>query len=147
MRRCKRRNLVHMASAAPASPASALRVGILGLGTVGGGALTILRRNESTILGRVGRKIRVTLAAVRDVAKAEKAFGLPPDADGSAPPFRVVSDPLYVATHPDVDVVVEAIGGSDKTGPAFTSVMAAIKSGKHVVTANKALLAVHGEEM
>ncbi len=138
---------------------SPLRIGILGLGTVGGGALTILRRNEASIEGRVGRKIVVTLAAVRDVAKAEKAFGLgaPGTASGastassassgSPSSFRVVADPLFVATHPEIDVVVEAIGGCDKEGPAYKSVMAAIKAGKHVVTANKALLAVHGEEM
>jgi homoserine dehydrogenase len=131
-----------------ASDTAPLRVGICGLGTVGGGTLTILRRNAESIAARVGRRIVVTAAAVRDVRKAEQAFGMhtsPTEADPE--PFRIVADPLAVATDADVDVVVEAIGGCDREGPAFQTVMAAIKARKHVVTANKALLAVHGEEM
>lgn len=118
-------------SAAP----HALRVGMIGIGTVGSGTFRVLARNQAEIAGRAGRPIEVVMVAARNLARAAAAVG------GDVP---LTDDPLRVATHPDVDVVVEVAGG---TGPAREWVLAAIAHGKHVVTANKALLAVHGAEI
>ena len=118
-------------SAAP----HALRVGMIGIGTVGSGTFRVLARNQAEIAGRAGRPIEVVMVAARNLARAAAVVG------GSVP---LTDDPLRVATHPDVDVVVEVAGG---TGPARDWVLAAIAHGKHVVTANKALLAVHGAEI
>lgn len=112
-----------------------MNVGLLGLGTVGGGTLTVLRRNQEEITRRAGREIRVTLAAVRDIDKAQKFAG-----DG----LKITNNPLDVVDNPDIDIVVELIGGTD---PAKDLVMMAIENGKHVVTANKALIAKHGNEI
>lgn len=112
-----------------------MNVGLLGLGTVGGGTLTVLRRNQEEITRRAGREIRVKLAAVRDIDKAQKFAG-----DG----LKITNNPLEVVDNPDIDIVVELIGG---TGLAKDLVMMAIENGKHVVTANKALIAKHGNEI
>ena len=111
-----------------------IKVGLLGLGTVGGGTLTVLRRNATEITRRAGREIVVVKAAVRDLDKARAlANGLPLTLD----PFEVVDDP-------EIDIVVELIGG---LSPAKELVMQAIANGKHVVTANKHLVAKHGNEI
>ncbi|WCM90989.1 homoserine dehydrogenase [Acidovorax sp. NCPPB 3576] len=110
---------------------------MIGIGTVGSGTWRVLRRNQAAIAGRAGRGIEIVAVAARNVARAAAVL------DG-AEGVELTDDPLRVATHPGVDVVVEAAGG---TGPAREWVLAAIAHGKHVVTANKALLAVHGNEI
>ncbi len=112
-----------------------INVGLLGLGTVGGGTLTVLRRNAGEITRRAGREIKVTMAAVRDLEKARKLAG---------PELEITTDPMAVVNNPDIDIVVELIGG---TSLAKELVLKAIANGKHVVTANKALLALHGNEI
>ena len=112
-----------------------INVGLLGLGTVGGGTLTVLRRNRQEITRRAGREIVVTMAAVRDVAKARKFAGTE---------LAISADPFDVVNNPDIDIVVELMGGIE---PAKELVLKAIANGKHVVTANKALLAKHGNEI
>jgi homoserine dehydrogenase len=114
---------------------TALKVGLLGIGTVGSGVFTVLTRNQAEIVRRTGRGIEITMVADLDVAKATELVG------SSA---KVVNDAHAVITSSNVDVVIELIGGY---GIAKTLVLAAIAAGKHVVTANKALLAVHGDEI
>ncbi|MGD9788982.1 MAG: homoserine dehydrogenase [Sulfuricellaceae bacterium] len=104
------------------------------MGTVGGGTLTVLRRNAEEITRRAGREIRVTMAAVRNLDKAKAIAG----------DLTLTTDANDVVNHPDIDIVVELIGGYS---PAKELVLKAIANGKHVVTANKALLAVHGTEI
>jgi len=111
-----------------------IHVGLLGLGTVGGGTLTVLRRNAEEITRRAGREIRVLRAAVRNLDKAKTLGG---DLPLTTNPFDVVDDP-------DIDIVVELIGGLE---PARELVMQAISHGKHVVTANKHLVAKRGNEI
>jgi homoserine dehydrogenase len=113
-----------------------LSVGLAGLGTVGGGVLDMLRRNADIISARAGRPIAVTSVSARD---RNRDRGM----DLSA--LHWFDDPVALATDPSVDVVVEVMGGSD--GPARRLVEAALAAGKPVVTANKALLAVHGAEL
>ena len=113
----------------------ALRVGLLGIGTVGAGTFEVLARNQSEITRRLGREIRITKVADLNVARAQEIV------KGRA---EVVSDAKLVIEDPNIDVVIELIGGY---GIAKTMVLAAIANGKHVVTANKALLAVHGNEI
>jgi len=112
-----------------------IQVGLLGLGTVGGGTLTVLRRNEAEITRRGGRAIHATMAAVRDLNKAKQYAGSD---------IAIGTDPMAVVNNPDIDIVVELIGGTDL---AKKLVLQAIANGKHVVTANKALLAMHGNEI
>ena len=112
-----------------------IKVGLLGLGVVGGGTYKVLARNAQEIARRAGRKIEVTRVAVRDVAKARKLLG-------SA--LVVGVDPFEVVRDPSIDIVVELIGGDTL---ARELVLEAIAQGKHVVTANKALLAKHGTEI
>jgi homoserine dehydrogenase (EC 1.1.1.3) len=112
-----------------------MNVGLLGLGTVGGGTLTVLRRNAAEITRRAGREIRVTMAAVRDMGKAQ-VF--------AAPDLQLTNNPFAVVDNPDIDIVVEMIGGEN---PAKELILMAIENGKHVVTANKALIANHGTEI
>ncbi|WP_298212637.1 homoserine dehydrogenase [Acidovorax sp.] len=112
-----------------------LRVGMIGIGTVGAGTFRVLARNQALIAGRAGRGIEVVVVCARNLARAVSVVGKD---------VALTNDPMQVATHPDVDVLVEAAGG---TGPAREWVLAAIRAGKHVVTANKALLAVHGNEI
>jgi len=119
---------------APSSLAP-LRVGMLGLGTVGSGTYLVLRRNAEVIEARTGRRIELTIVAVRNLERAASIVG---------PEVRLSDDPFAVVNHPDIDVVVEVIGG---TGLARELVLQAIAKGKHVVTANKALLAEHGDEI
>ena len=112
-----------------------IQVGLLGLGTVGGGTLTVLRRNREEIARRAGRAIEVRLAAVRNLEKARRFAG-----DG----LELTTDPRAVISHPEIDIVVELMGGYEITREL---VLEAIANGKHVVTANKALLAIHGNEI
>ena len=125
------------AHAATAPTLPALRVGMIGLGTVGTGVWQVLRRNQALIAARAGRRIEIVSVAVRKLPRAAGVLG-------DAPGVLLTDDPLQVATHPDVDVVLELAGG---TGPARGWVLAALAQGKHVVTANKALLAVHGHTL
>ena len=125
---------------APLLPSSAtamrpLRVGMIGIGTVGAGTFRVLARNQALIAARAGRGIKLVVVCARSLARAMGVVG-----KGVA----LTNDPMQVATHPEVDVLVEAAGG---TGPARDWVLAAIRAGKHVVTANKALLAEHGNEI
>jgi len=113
----------------------AINVGLLGIGTVGGGTFTVLQRNAEEITRRAGRPIRITMVADRNVDLARKIT------EGAC---RVTDDAFAVVSDPDVDIVVELIGGY---GVAKELVMKAIANGKHVVTANKALLATHGNEI
>jgi len=113
----------------------AIKVGLLGIGTVGSGTFNVLRRNQDEIRGRAGRGIEIAMVADLDVDRARKIVG-----DACA----VVADAREVIQNPEIDIVVELIGGY---GIAKTLVLEAIAAGKHVVTANKALLAVHGTEI
>jgi len=112
-----------------------IHVGLLGIGTVGSGTFEVLRRNQEEIQRRAGREIRITAVADLDVARARRIVG---DA------ARVTPDARSVINDPSIDIVVELIGG---VGIAKTLVLEAIAAGKHVVTANKALLALHGTEI
>ena len=130
------------AVAAKANPAARrdaqakpIQVGLLGAGTVGAGTFEVLQRNQEEIRRRAGRGICITMVADLDTARAK-------DVAGDA--ARVVADARAVIANPEIDIVVELIGGY---GIARTLVMEAIAAGKHVVTANKALLAVHGNEI
>ena len=112
-----------------------IKVGLLGIGTVGGGVFTVLDRNQEEITRRAGRGIQIRTVADLDTKRAEELV------KGRA---KVVNDAKLVVNDPEIDVVVELIGGY---GIAKELVLAAINNGKHVVTANKALLAVHGNEI
>ncbi|MEQ1837826.1 MAG: homoserine dehydrogenase [Candidatus Nitrotoga sp.] len=112
-----------------------INVGLLGIGTVGGGTFTVLQRNAEEITRRAGRPIRISVVADRNIALANKVTG------GKC---RVTDDAFSVVSDPEVDIVVELIGGY---GVAKELVLKAIANGKHVVTANKALLATHGNEI
>ncbi len=111
-----------------------VNIGLLGLGTVGQGVATILARNAAEIQRRTGRTIQVTRAAVRNQGKAEAlALGI-----------DITTDADSLVNDPDIHIVCEAMGGDD---PALRLLHAAIANGKHVITANKALIAVHGNEL
>lgn len=112
-----------------------VRVGLLGLGVVGSGVWTVLAQNNSEIARRAGRSIEVVAIAVRDVAKARALVG---------DEVRVTTDGLELVRDPDIDIIVELIGGDTL---ARSLILEAIAQGKHVVTANKALLAEHGNEI
>jgi homoserine dehydrogenase len=112
-----------------------VRVGLAGIGTVGGGTFKVLKANQAEIRRRAGRAIEITTVADLDTARAQALV------EGRA---RVISDAMALARDPDIDVIVELIGGYKV---ARELVMRAIDAGKHVVTANKALLAVHGSEI
>ena len=112
-----------------------IHVGLLGIGTVGGGTFAVLRRNQEEISRRAGRGILIKAVADKDVERARKLVG------GSA---EVTDDAFALVGRPDIDIVVELIGG---TRIAKDLILAAIANGKHVVTANKALLAHHGNEI
>jgi homoserine dehydrogenase len=112
-----------------------VKVGLLGIGTVGGGTFTVLQRNQEEIRRRAGRGIEIAMVADLNTELAKKVVG------DSA---QVVADARAVIANPEIDVVVELIGGY---GVAKALVLEAIAAGKHVVTANKALLAVHGTEI
>ncbi len=112
-----------------------IQVGLLGIGTVGSGVFTVLQRNHDEIVRRAGRGIEITMVADLDIVRAKAVVG---------DKVQVVSDARAVIANPDIDIVIELIGGY---GIAKQLVMEAIAAGKHVVTANKALLAVHGTEI
>ena len=112
-----------------------IQVGLLGTGVVGSGTFNVLRRNQQEIKRRAGRGIEITMVADLDLARAKALVG-----EG----VKVTADARAVIANPDIDIVIELIGGY---GIARTLVMEAIAAGKHVVTANKALLAVHGTEI
>ena len=113
----------------------AINVGLLGIGTVGGGTFTVLKRNAEEIARRAGRPILITVVADKNLELAKKLTG------GAC---RLTDDAFAVVADPEVDIVVELIGGY---GVARELVLKAIENGKHVVTANKALLATHGNEI
>ena len=113
-----------------------LRLGIAGLGTVGIGVVKIIRQHGEMLTARTGRKIEISAVSARS---RDKDRGVPLNSYGWE------DDPVALATRDDVDIYVELMGGTD--GPAKASVEAAIAAGKHVVTANKAMLAVHGQAL
>ncbi|PLX63678.1 homoserine dehydrogenase [Sedimenticola selenatireducens] len=113
----------------------AVKVGLLGLGTVGGGTVNVLTRNADEIARRAGRGIRITQAAAREY-NAEAISGLDQ--------IEVTDDAFAVVNNPEIEIVIELIGGYS---PARELVLQAIENGKHVVTANKALIAMHGNEI
>ena len=112
-----------------------IQVGLLGIGTVGSGVFKVLQRNQAEIMRRAGRGIEVTMVADLDTARAQAVVGSH---------AKVVNDARAIIANPEIDIVIELIGGY---GIARQLVMEAIEAGKHVVTANKALLAVHGTEI
>ena len=112
-----------------------INIGLMGVGTVGGGVATVLKRNAEEISRRAGRDIRLTIASRRNVEQARELVG---------EEVAIVADAFAVVDHPDVDIVVELIGGDTV---AKELVLRAIANGKHVVTANKKLLALHGNEI
>jgi homoserine dehydrogenase len=112
-----------------------IHVGLLGIGTVGSGTFEVLARNQEEITRRAGRGIVITMVADKEVEKARKLVGKA---------AAVTADAFEVVTHPDIDIVVELIGG---TTVAQQLILKAIENGKHVVTANKALLATRGNEI
>ena len=112
-----------------------IQVGLLGIGTVGSGVSNVLQRNQDEISPRAGRGIEIAMVADLDVERAKSVVGSK---------VQVVNDARDVIANPDIDIVIELIGGY---GVAKALVLEAIAAGKHVVTANKALLAVHGTEI
>ena len=116
--------------------ANSLRLGIAGLGTVGVGVVRIVQRHAAVLAARTGREITISAVSARS---RDKNRGV------RLGDYAWEDDPVALATRDDVDVFVELIGGED--GPAKDAVEAAIAAGKHVVTANKALLAIHGQEL
>ncbi len=112
-----------------------IQVGLLGIGTVGSGTFAVLQRNQEEITRRAGCGIAITMVADLDVARAKSIVG-----EG----VQVVADARAVIANPEIDIVIELIGGY---GIAKALVLEAIAAGKHVVTANKALLALHGTEI
>lgn len=112
-----------------------IKVGLLGIGTVGEGTFNVLKRNQEEIRRRAGRGIEITMVAARNTERAKRLV------HGEC---EVVGDPFAVVDHPDIDIVIELIGGYELPREL---VLRAIANGKHVVTANKALLALHGNEI
>ncbi len=112
-----------------------IQVGLLGLGTVGRGTFEVLGRNQEEITRRAGRGIEIAAVAVRDVKRAREFVGSQ---------LPITSNAEDIVRHPNIDIVVELMGGYE---PARTLLLEAIRRGKHVVTANKALLAMHGNEI
>ncbi len=112
-----------------------VKVGILGLGTVGGGTVNVLKRNAEEIARRAGRQIIVTRASAKDLNKARIC-----DTQG----IELTTDPYEIINDPEIEIILELIGGA---GAVKDMVLAAIDNGKHVVTANKSLIALHGNEI
>lgn len=112
-----------------------INIGLLGLGVVGGGTWNVLQQNAEEIARRAGRSLQITAVAVRDLDKARAIVG---------DKVRLTQDGMDVVRDPDIDIVVELIGGDTL---ALEWIMEAIAQGKHIVTANKALLANHGNEV
>ena len=113
-----------------------VKIGLLGLGTVGGGTVSVLTRNADEIARRAGRDIQITLAAAKEY-DAEAIVGLNQIES-------ITDDPFSVVDNPDVEIIIELMGGYS---PAKELVLKAIENGKHVITANKALIAMHGNEI
>ena len=113
-----------------------LRLGLAGLGTVGIGVVRIVQAHADLIAARAGRPVAITAVSARDRTKNR-------DADLSG--YAWETDPVALAQRPDIDIFVEVMGGHD--GPAKDATEAAIAAGKHIVTANKALLAHHGQAL
>jgi homoserine dehydrogenase len=112
-----------------------VKVGVLGLGTVGGGTVNVLKRNAAEIARRAGREIIITRASAKDLVKERIC-----DTQG----IILTTDPMDIINDPEIDIVLELIGGA---GLVKDMVLKAIKNGKHVVTANKSLIALHGNEI
>lgn len=112
-----------------------VKVGVLGLGTVGGGAVNVLKRNATEIARRAGREIIITRASAKDLAKPRIC-----DTQGIA----LTADPFEIINDPEIEIILELIGGA---GQVKDMVLKAIENGKHVVTANKSLIALHGNEI
>ncbi len=112
-----------------------MNIGILGLGTVGGGVVNVLTKNESEIFARTGEQINIIHGAVKDISEPRICN------DGDT---NITEDAFEVVNNPNVDVILELIGG---TSIAKDLVVAAINNNKHVITANKALIATHGSEL
>jgi homoserine dehydrogenase len=112
-----------------------IQVGLMGLGTVGSGVFRVLSRNREEIQRRAGRGIELTMVSRRNLAQAQAIVG---------DQVRIVTDAREIIANPEIDIVIELIGGCDI---AKELVLEAIAAGKHVVTANKALVAVHGSEI
>ncbi|NNE37858.1 MAG: homoserine dehydrogenase, partial [Gammaproteobacteria bacterium] len=112
-----------------------VKIGLLGLGTVGGGTVSVLSRNADEIARRAGRAINISHAAAKEYTQ---------DLPGLDTIDQITDDAFKVVEDPDVEIVIELIGGYS---PALELVMKAIENGKHVVTANKALIALHGNEI
>jgi homoserine dehydrogenase len=116
----------------------AIQVGLIGLGTVGAGTFNVLQRNQTEIRGRAGRGIEIAMVAARNAERAKAYQAIVGDG------VPCTGDAQQLVNNPAIDIVVELIGGIE---PARTLVLQAIANGKHVVTANKALLALHGTEI
>ncbi len=114
-----------------------IKVGLLGLGTVGSGTFNVLKRNQEEIMRRAGRAIEITMVAVRNVERAREIIK-------GAGDVEIVTDGNLVVNNPEIDIVIELIGGNEV---AKDLVLKAIANGKHVVTANKALVAKYGNEV
>ncbi|MFA6051793.1 MAG: homoserine dehydrogenase [Methylobacter sp.] len=112
-----------------------VKVGVLGLGTVGGGTVNVLKRNAAEIARRAGREIIITRASAKDLNKQRIC-----DTQGIA----LTTDPYEIINDPEIEIILELIGGA---GPVKDMVLKAIENGKHVVTANKSLIALHGNEI
>ena len=112
-----------------------VKVGVLGLGTVGGGTVNVLKRNVAEIARRAGREIVITRASAKDLNKARIC-----DTQG----ILLTNDPMDIINDPEIEIVLELIGGA---GPVKEWVLKALENGKHVVTANKSLIALHGNEI
>ncbi|MEQ1545672.1 homoserine dehydrogenase [Methyloglobulus sp.] len=112
-----------------------VKIGIIGLGTVGGGTVNVLKRNAEEIARRAGRQIIITRASAKDLSKQRIC-----DTQGIA----LTTDPYEIINDPEIEIVLELIGGA---GAVKDMVLAAIANGKHVVTANKSLIALHGNEI
>ena len=128
-----------------------IKAGLLGFGTVGSGTFAVLRRNQQEIMRRAGRGIEITHIAVRNLERARAAFEALPMPTAAVTGSHIMpavptfsTDFEALVADPSIDIIVETIGGTDR---AKSLVLAAIANGKHVVTANKALLAVHGTEI
>ena len=117
------------------APLKPVTIGLLGLGTVGGGTVTVLQRNAGEITRRAGRDIQIRSAAARDLSKQR-----PFETQG----IHLTQDPFEIVNDPKIDIIVELMGG---LSPARALVLTALEQGKHVVTANKALIALHGNEI
>ena len=113
-----------------------LRLGIAGLGTVGGGVVSIVQTHGALLAARAGRRIEITAVSARNRSR---------DRGVDLSSYAWEDDPVALARRPDVDLLIEVMGGED--GPAKAAIETAIAEGKHVVTANKALMAVHGQSM